>query len=42
MNKTYNMEDIMSLFYKRFFLESETIISKEQREKLIEEFEQNG
>ena len=39
MNKNYNMEDIMSLFYRRFFLESETIISKEQREKLIEEFE---
>ena len=42
MNKTYNVEDIMSLFYKRFFLESETIISKEQREKLIEEFEQKA
>lgn len=42
MNKTYNAEDIMSLFYKRFFLESETIISKEQREKLIEEFEQKA
>ena len=40
MNKTYNMEDIMSLFYRKFFLESETIISKEQREKLIEEFKQ--
>ena len=35
MNKTYNMEDIMSLFYRRFFLESETIITKKYREKLI-------
>lgn len=40
MNKTYNMEDIMSLFYRRFFLESETIITKKYREKLIEEFQE--
>lgn len=40
MNKTYDMEDIMSLFYRRFFLESETIITKKEREKLIEDFQE--
>ena len=33
MNKTYNAEDIISLVYRRFFLEGEEVISKERKEE---------